>query len=368
MRVSVVIPAYNAAQTLAETLDSVRRQTHRDLEMFVVDDGSTDDTAAVAERAVSADARLRLIRQSNSGVAASRNAGLRRATGDFVAWLDADDLWHHTKIEKQLKVFEAAQEPLSFVYTGYRLIDEDGRVRRNFRRLVDVSGRTFLRQLATHHFSNASSIMVPRALALRFGGHDPRLRNWGVEGAEDMLLQLRLSAAGPTGCCAEALVGYRMHHRNMSLDYRRAAQSNLRALSLVGEAVRDIPRWVWKLGRARTVGYALHMARDGDIVGSARLLGQLAGQQPGYTLLTLALMGRTQLRSMFDPKRAADPEIGASFLDADPLTAPWSGHMALTKRHLRRLIALDAARAARAPSSRDAGAAPDAARQASGRS
>ncbi len=358
MRVSVVIPAYNAERTIRETLDSARRQTHRNLEIFIVDDGSTDDTASIIQCAVREDDRIRLIRQTNAGVAAARNAGLRRATGDYVAWLDADDIWHPTKIEKQLKVFAAAKEPLSFVYTGYRLIDEEGVICPNFRTLVDVSGHTFLRQLATHHFSNASSIMAPRELVLRFGGHDPRLRNWGIEGAEDMLLQLRLASAGAAGCRREALVGYRMHRRNMSLDYRRASQSNLRAIGLIGETVREIPRWVAKLARARTAGYGLHMAKDGDIAGAGRLFGQLAGQQPIYTAMTLALMARWQVVALINRGRLEDPEVGKAFASADPFSAPWNGHMALSRSHRKKLVALDAERSERmrnpTPASSDA--------------
>ncbi|MBC55506.1 MAG: glycosyl transferase family 2 [Confluentimicrobium sp.] len=343
-RVTVIIPAYNARATLGRTLQSVFDQTHRNLEIFVVDDGSTDSTPLLAERAACRDKRVIVLRQQNAGVAAARNLALARASGEYTAWLDADDLWHPTKIEKQLAVFANAPEPPSFVYTGYRLIDTDDRILPNFRTLTDVSGHTLCRQIATNFFSNVSSIMIPTELARRFGGHDPRLRGWGIEGAEDLLLQLQLSTIGPAGCCPEALVGYRMHPHNMSRGHKRAARSNLRALDLIEEMDPDVPGWVFRLGRARTVGYVLHMLHGGDVAGARALLWCVLKRQPLYTLLTLVLIARWKLCAALGIGPQRDPEVGADFLQADPARAPWHGHMLLTSWHRRRLDAADAAR------------------------
>src|SRR5215211_6980478 len=102
--VSVVIPAYNARTTLAATLDSARSQSFRDLEIIVVDDGSTDETLSVAKAAAASDARIIVLTRPNGGVAASRNLGIHSARGEYIAPLDADDIWHPTKIEKQVRV------------------------------------------------------------------------------------------------------------------------------------------------------------------------------------------------------------------------------------------------------------------------
>src|SRR5579863_7666011 len=91
--VTVVIPAYNAAHTIDETLRSARYQTHRNLEILVVDDGSKDATPEVVARHAVIDARIRLIVQENAGVAAARNRGIAEAKSDLIAPLDADDLW-----------------------------------------------------------------------------------------------------------------------------------------------------------------------------------------------------------------------------------------------------------------------------------
>src|SRR6266481_2960226 len=98
---SVVIPAYNAELFLERTLRSALRQTHSNLEVIVVDDGSTDKTRVIAEAAAAIDDRVRIISVPNGGVAKSRNIGIAEANGEFVAFLDADDLWHPAKFELQ---------------------------------------------------------------------------------------------------------------------------------------------------------------------------------------------------------------------------------------------------------------------------
>lgn len=339
--VSVIVPAFNAETTLTATLQSVSAQSYKRLEIIVVDDGSSDATAGLAESIRKTEPRLTLIRQANAGVAAARNAGLAQAKGEYVSWLDADDLWHPTKLARQLEVFAAAKVPLGFVYTGYRLIDSQGVVVRNPRTLADVSGATVCRQIATTYFTNVSSIMAPRALAQELGGHDPRLRAWGIEGAEDLLLQLRLALRAPAGCVCQALVGYRMHGRNMSLSIARAARSNDKVLELISEAAPDIPRWVFRHGRARMVGFALQMMRAGDLRGGAAFLAHLAAGQPREVATMLFRIGGWVLHEAAG-RRPVDPEVGMCFEEADPTTVPWEGHMLLSHTLRRRLDNCDA--------------------------
>lgn len=102
--VSVIIPAYNAAKTLEYTVESVFEQTFQDFEIIIVNDGSTDDTLLIAESIAETDSRVNVISQSNAGVASARNNGIRAAKGDYVALLDADDLWVAHKLERQIEV------------------------------------------------------------------------------------------------------------------------------------------------------------------------------------------------------------------------------------------------------------------------
>ena len=105
--ISCIIPVYNGERYLREAIDSVLAQAHRPLEIIVVDDGSTDGTADVA---AGYGARLDYVRQSNAGPAAARNRGLSLAQGEFVAFLDADDLWHPEKLQRQMARFQARSE------------------------------------------------------------------------------------------------------------------------------------------------------------------------------------------------------------------------------------------------------------------
>jgi glycosyltransferase involved in cell wall biosynthesis len=107
--ISVVIPAYNAERYLAQALESVVRQTHTEIEIVVVDDGSTDRSADVARSYP--DSRVRVVEQPNGGPAAARNHGVRLARGELLAFLDADDLWEPRKLELQLEALQAHPAP-----------------------------------------------------------------------------------------------------------------------------------------------------------------------------------------------------------------------------------------------------------------
>ncbi len=123
--VSIITPVYNAATTLSETLATVREQTFEDWEQILVDDGSTDESLAIAEEAAWADSRLRLLRTlRNSGPAAARNVALDVARGRFIAFLDADDLWLPDKLELCVKFMTTHN--FSFIYHDYRHISHDG--------------------------------------------------------------------------------------------------------------------------------------------------------------------------------------------------------------------------------------------------
>ncbi len=104
--VSVIIPAYNAENFIAKTLASVVAQTYRRLEILVVDDGSSDRTQSIVQTMAQQDPRIKLFKQANAGVAAARNAGIDKAKGEYIAPIDADDLWHPETLEKLLIPFD----------------------------------------------------------------------------------------------------------------------------------------------------------------------------------------------------------------------------------------------------------------------
>jgi glycosyltransferase involved in cell wall biosynthesis len=117
-RISIVIPAFNAASVIAQTLESVRSQTFEDFEAIIVDDGSTDKTAAVVRRFCGADPRFHLVSQLHAGVSAARNAAMERTRGEFIAFLDADDIWFPKKLARQIEMFREDPQA-NFVYTNF---------------------------------------------------------------------------------------------------------------------------------------------------------------------------------------------------------------------------------------------------------
>ncbi len=123
--VSIVMPAYNCADYIEETLQSVLMQTYENWEVVVVDDQSTDDTKKIVKAFATKDKRIRLLElEKNSGVAIARNRGIVAARGNYIAFLDSDDLWRKDKLKKQVSFMKERQ--YAFTFTSYDLIDEEG--------------------------------------------------------------------------------------------------------------------------------------------------------------------------------------------------------------------------------------------------
>ena len=142
--VSVIMPAWNAAAFMARSIDSVLAQSRKQLELVIVDDCSTDDTAAVIERYARADSRVRPLRlASNSGVATARNAGIAAARGEYLAFLDSDDWWHPRKLELQIE--QMRRSGIRVSYCTYQRVAEDGRVLSTVRPPAHLSHADLLR-------------------------------------------------------------------------------------------------------------------------------------------------------------------------------------------------------------------------------
>lgn len=221
---SVVIPAFNAQAFIDETVRSALAQTHGDVEVIVVDDGSTDDTLNCLERFGD---RIIVHRQRNAGVAAARNAGVSKAKGEWVAFLDADDVWLPDKLERQLK---AAQAPL--VYTNRCNIGARGDVPAVQTDVTPMhEGDVFLALLIEGNFITMSSVMIRRELFDEMGGFFE-----GLAGTEDWDLWLRVAERHSIRWCPEPLVRYRFHAAGISRNDRRMRQQRelvvARALAL----------------------------------------------------------------------------------------------------------------------------------------
>jgi glycosyltransferase involved in cell wall biosynthesis len=211
--VTIITPAYNAAPYISDAIESVLRQTWPHWEMIIVDDGSTDHTCAVVSRYT--DARIRLLRNTHSGLpAVGRNTGLTHASGEYIAFLDADDLWLPEKLATLLSHLES-HPYLGLVFSKYAVWRQGApratKIAPNLRGFPNPGLMFHL--LCTRPVICNSSVVVKRALLDQYGclDEDPKLR-----GTEDYELWLRLSAHVPFGFVTLPLVLYRVSSASLT--------------------------------------------------------------------------------------------------------------------------------------------------------
>ena len=232
--VSVVVPAYNAERTVAATLGSVLSQTVKQIDVIVVDDGSHDRTAEVAD--ATGDPRVRVLSQGNAGAAAARNTGLAAAEGRYVAFVDADDLWLPRKLERQLAVLEGRSD-VTAVQSGVLYVD-DALTVLSVRACVPWKDRV----LDTLMFRNLpafpSTVVFLREALEELGGFDPSLvilEDWSL--AVEAAMRCNLESV------EEPLALYRVHPGNRSRDLGIHVEPGHRVLARVF-ADPNLPRHV----------------------------------------------------------------------------------------------------------------------------
>lgn len=330
--VSVVIPAFDAARWIRATVASACAQTHRDLQIIVVDDGSRDDTAAIVSDMIRHDGRIMLIRQANGGVARARNAGIAAAIGAFVAPLDADDLWSPRKIELQLDALRRASPGTALAYSWYRRIDAEDRVL-PVSPYPDVQGSVLLRHLEWNFISNGSTPLV-RADVARAIGYDPALRDAGNEGTEDYLFQLHVARRHRFVCTPYFLTGYRALPSSMGAATLRMARSHLQTFDIIA---RDAPAEAQPVIARRRAEYQVTvsglLARARDIA-FLLPLGEAAVHQPQAVL-------RAAGRRFFRNRPAMSQPTGADFARYDTEAHDGEWRTRRSARMLARLAALD---------------------------
>ena len=210
--VTVLIAAYNAEPTIERALASAWRQNYPEMEVIVVDDHSTDNTAIRAEKM--ARGNLRLIRlEKNRGVSGALNAGIREARTDYVAFLDSDDEWLDSKLIKQLPIIDGHPD-MTLIACGGESVDPTGRVFDTFGlELPPYSSREFWRALLVKTYFSRTAVVARRTKLLAVGGFDETLRI-----SEDQDMWIKLASTGETGFVKEILV--RVHDVPDSLGAR----------------------------------------------------------------------------------------------------------------------------------------------------
>ena len=239
-KVSVVIPNYNYAKYVGAAINSVLAQTYSNCEIIVVNNGSTDHSMQVLEAFGD---KIVLINQENLGQSGARNSGLRKASGDFIAFLDADDTWHPEKLEKQLKLINSKVE---LVYSGIRFFDESineftGHQYPSFR---GQCSREFLDHPAVSIvLSGESTSLITRALFEKVGLFDFELNS---AGGWDFFR--RCSNFTEFDFVEESLTDYRLHNSNMS----KSIPGNISDIRLAYKKLFEDRNW--KISKLRTVG------------------------------------------------------------------------------------------------------------------
>ncbi len=240
--VSVVLPTFNRLEFLRPAVDSVYRQTFTDWELIIADDGSDLETRRYLQ-SLATDPRVMLVWLRHTGTPAIvRNAALLRAGGEYIAFLDSDDLWAPTKLERQIETL-GARPDCRWSYTAFSQVDAHGNPLpdEGRRRWVPYEGDIFDHVATTRASIRTPSVLASRQLIAQTGGFDETLAS-----AEDYDLWLRLSILSDVAIVDEPLVYVRYHDENHHRNWQRAYVGRDRSLSLrqqlVGPARRSLLR------------------------------------------------------------------------------------------------------------------------------
>jgi glycosyltransferase involved in cell wall biosynthesis len=282
--VSVIIPAYNEAETIGRTISSVINQTYRDLEVLVVDDGSIDETAVLVERMMRLDSRIKLLRKTNGGLVSARNHGISHSQGEFVAPLDADDIWHPRKIEKQVAAMWAGGDRLGLVYCWSRAINDQDRVIS-----FDIAPSTFrggvYAALIMRNFLCSGAPLVRKTCVDQVGGYDATLAPRGASCCEDLKFNLDIAERFEWEVVPEFLVGYRIRPGRMSTDCDAMLRSHEIVLDEARHRHPELPAKLFRWARAHQyLEFGLMCLGERDLLTGCRHVLRALINDPNATL------------------------------------------------------------------------------------
>jgi len=216
LKVSIIVPTYNRAHLVTETIDSILAQTVKDFELIVVDNESTDNTEEVIKSYT--DRRIRYFQHQNNGlVAVNRNYGISKANGEYIAFCDDDDLWMPEKLERQVKLLDLNKE-LGLVYSDSYIMDENGDLERDtlFSNSRPLRGNVFDKLFQSNCIPTLT-VMIRREVLSKVGGFDPKYII-----AQDYDLWLRIAEHYPIDFTEEPLAKYRIHGGSISRNWELA--------------------------------------------------------------------------------------------------------------------------------------------------
>jgi glycosyltransferase involved in cell wall biosynthesis len=222
--VSVIVPAYNAQRYIPATLQSLICQSYPHLEIIVVDDGSTDQTAEIVNNFKQDDGRIQLYQQPNSGVAAARNLAIQYSKGSFIAPVDADDICYPEKIAKLLACLQVADNKVGVAYSWSAVLDSHGNPT-GTGHMSEFEGNIFEYLLFSNFIGNASSSLIRKHCFERIGVYNTCFFLQAAQGCEDYDLYLRIAEQFEFRVVKEFLTGYRKTGNSMSRNHKTMEQS-----------------------------------------------------------------------------------------------------------------------------------------------
>jgi len=221
MNISVIIPVFNGEATIEETIISISNQTFKDIEIIIINDGSTDATLEIIENI--SDTRIKIFSYPNAGLSASRNRGISQAKGEYISFIDADDLWAPDKLESQWQALQKnPQAAIAYSWTDY--IDESSKFIKSGRR-IKINGDAFSKLLITNFLENGSNPLIGKTALEKVGGFDESLF-----AAEDIDMWLRLAANYEFICVEKPQILYRTSTTSMSTNLKRQEAATLEVI------------------------------------------------------------------------------------------------------------------------------------------
>ncbi|HBQ97955.1 MULTISPECIES: glycosyltransferase family 2 protein [unclassified Roseofilum] len=207
-KISVVIPVYNGEETIKETIQSILNQTFEDFEIVVINDGSNDSTLEIIS--TFKDRRLNVFSSENSGLSAARNRGITNAKGEYISFIDADDMWTEHKLEEQLKALQS-NSWASVAYSWTNFVNENGKFLRSGCR-INANGDVFLQLLRINFIQSGSNLLVKTKALARVGNFDESL-----DAVEDWDMWLRLAESYQFVCVPLPQILYRVSSSSTSM-------------------------------------------------------------------------------------------------------------------------------------------------------
>jgi glycosyltransferase involved in cell wall biosynthesis len=243
------MPAYNAAAFIRQAIESALQQTYTNIEVVVVDDGSRDNTAIVVESIARQDSRVRLLRQHNRGVAEARNLAIAHSRGEFIAPLDADDLWMPHKIERQVECMMKGGSQVGLVYSWWLGIDEADTIT-SVGAQWNVEGNVLEVLTYCNFIGNASIPLFRRASLDHIGGYNADLRAQQAQGCEDWDMALRLAERYEVRCVPEYLSCYRDVVGSMAKNGDAMEKSHALVVRQLQARQPQIPQTIYRWSRS----------------------------------------------------------------------------------------------------------------------